>query len=139
MSLGLRRQGSAKGQALFTCTFASLPTCPNEQYRKAFLKLSRNLAPSRRGKAFERLEVHDASVPSEPVASFAMETRERLNTALQKIEPDKTLSTEEPVSLRGTLRAVHLDKDWLEIATTDPLLTSASIRIPDYQWPGSAL
>lgn len=93
---------------------------PNEQYRKAFLKLSRNLAPSRRGKTFERLEVHDVSVPSEPVASFAMETRERLNTALQESEPVKGLPTEEPVILRGVLRALHLDKDWLEIAIADP-------------------
>ena len=97
-----------------------LPTVvPDEQYRDAFLNLSRNLAPSPGRKSFERLEVHDASEPYEPVASFAVETRQLLNTALRKSKP-ADISGEEPLTLQGILRALHLDKDWLEIATADP-------------------
>jgi hypothetical protein len=92
---------------------------PDEQYRDAFLNLSRNLAPSPGRKSFERLEVHDASDPYEPVASFAVETRQLLNAALRKSKP-ADISGEKPLTLQGILRALHLDKDWLEIATTDP-------------------
>jgi hypothetical protein len=103
-----------------------LPTVvPSKEYREAFLNLSRNLAPTPRGKTFERLDVHDASAPNEPVASFAIETRQLLNVALERSRPAKA-AIGEPVVVRGTLRALDLDKDWLEIATTDAL---AHIRI----------
>jgi hypothetical protein len=98
---------------------------PKQEYREAFVNLSRNLAPSATGKAFERLEVHDASAPNEPVASFAVETRERLNAALKKSKPAEPAAGEQ-VILRGILRALHLDKDWLEIATEEP---AAHVRI----------
>jgi hypothetical protein len=93
---------------------------PNEQYRAAFLNLSRNLGPTPTRKTFERLEVRDAGAPGDLVASFAAETRQLLNEALRVYKPAKTLPTEETVTLQGTLRALHLDKDWLEIAITDP-------------------
>jgi hypothetical protein len=91
---------------------------PNLEYREAFVKLSRNLAPPPTANTFERLEVHDASAPNEPVASFAVETRERLNAALRRSKPVEPTSGEK-VIIRGILRALHLDKDWLEIATED--------------------
>ena len=41
-------------------------------------------------------------------------------TALRKMRPTVPLAAaEESASIRGVLRAVHLDQDWLEIATTD--------------------
>lgn len=100
---------------------------PDEQYRDAFLNLSRNLAPSSSRKSFERLEVHDASAPDDPIASFVVETRQLLNAALRKrVDEDASTSSNKTVILRGILRALHLDKDWLEIATTD---TPSHIRI----------
>jgi hypothetical protein len=69
--------------------------------------------------------VRDASSPNDPVASFAIETRQRLNNALQKSKPSDA-GKGEPVILRGILRALHLDKDWLEIVLT---ATATSIRI----------
>jgi hypothetical protein len=92
---------------------------PDEQYRDAFLNLSRNLAPSPSRKTFERLEVHDASAPDDPIASFAVETRQLLNAALRKQVHEDVSSSGKTVILHGILRALHLDKDWLEIATTD--------------------
>jgi hypothetical protein len=102
------------------------------QYLEAFLGLSRNLAPT--GKTFELLEVRDAGSPADPVASFAVDTRQQINTALRKVRPPRPpASTEEPVTLRGILRAVHLDEDWLEIVPEVPSQDSASpnIRVED--------
>jgi hypothetical protein len=105
-----------------------LKLVPDPQYRAAFLNLSRNLAPT--GKAFERLEVRDAGAPSDPVALFVASTRKQLNTALRSARPQRAVSpTAEPVEIRGILRAVHLDEDWLEVATlADP---STHIRVDE--------
>lgn len=91
---------------------------PDPQYREAFLSLSRNLAPT--GKTFNRLEIRDASAPAAPVASFVVETRQHINTALRKTKIRKTeVSSDEQLNLRGVLRAVHLDEDWLEVTTIE--------------------
>ncbi|HEV3110384.1 MAG TPA: hypothetical protein VGY99_07805 [Candidatus Binataceae bacterium] len=103
-----------------------LNVVPDKEYREAFLNLSRNLAPSPTAKSFDRLEVHDAMAPDEPIASFAVDTRERLNMALQRSKAHETTSGSEVV-IQGTLRALHLDKDWLEIATTTD--DAARIRV----------
>jgi hypothetical protein len=50
---------------------------PDLQYRGAFLSLSRNLAPT--GKMFERLEMREASAQSEPLVTFATDTRQELS------------------------------------------------------------
>jgi hypothetical protein len=102
-----------------------LQVVPDKEYRGAFLHLSRSLAPTQRGKSFERLEVRDASSPNDPIASFTIETRHRLNEALQKSKPPDA-GKGKPVILRGILRALHLDKDWLEIAVWE---TGDHIRI----------
>lgn len=90
---------------------------PDSQYREAFLGLSRNLAPT--GKTFERLEIRAAGAP-EPIASFVVTTRQQINTALRSIRPPRpTAVSDVPGTVRGILRAVHLDQDWIEVATTD--------------------
>lgn len=89
---------------------------PDVQYRGAFLSLSRSLAPV--GDAFERLEVSEASAPAEPVVTFVSDTRQELNAVLRRMKPPLAL-TDEQVTIYGTLRAVHLDQDWLEIATIE--------------------
>ena len=91
----------------------------DDQYRLAFLSLSRNLAPT--GKSFDLLEVRDASAPTSPVASFGMETRQEINAALRRAKPPRSVSTmDEPVTLHGVLRGVHLDEDWIELSTETP-------------------
>jgi hypothetical protein len=91
---------------------------PDKQYREAFLNLSRNLAPT--GRSFERLDIRDAGTPAVIVASFEVETRQGLNAAIRRSKPAKPESpTESTEAIRGTLRALHLDKDWLEVATID--------------------
>jgi hypothetical protein len=91
----------------------------DEAYREVFLKLSRNLAPT--GKTFERLEVRDVGAPSAPAVAFAPDTRRELNMALRKYRPPRPLkASEESVEIRGILRGVHLDKDWLEVQAREP-------------------
>jgi len=87
-------------------------------YRKTFLQLTRNLAPNLQ--SFERVELRaDGEVHSVCLDS---NTRNYINNRLhKKIEPDREIvPTEETV--HGILRAVHLDKDWLDVVVNgDPL------------------
>lgn len=84
---------------------------PDEKYRDTFLRLARNLAPN--GKTFERIELR-ASGETRPVA-LGVESRVNINQQLRKKPAVPTTADEVPEELRGTLRAVHLDKDWLEV------------------------
>ena len=84
---------------------------PDEKYRSTFLKLARNLAPT--GKNFERIELR-ASGEARPVA-LGVESKVSINHQLRK-KPDVPATADEaPEELHGTLRAVHLDKDWLDV------------------------
>lgn len=83
-------------------------------YRSAFLKLARNLAPT--GKTFGQLEVSSA-MGGERVALLP-ENRKALSSAIKRLNP-KPLSDPTTVeeTLRGVLRAVNLDKDWIEVSS----------------------
>jgi hypothetical protein len=88
---------------------------PDETYRSTFLKLARNLSPT--GKTFERIELR-VSGEVHPVA-LGVESRSNINHQLRK-KAELTIKKEElPEELHGILRAVHLDKDWLEIIVND--------------------
>jgi len=87
---------------------------PDREYRGAFLSLSRGLAPT--GKTFSRLEVRDASRPTGPQVAFATETRQELNRALRMLRPPDVLAiSDKEEEIRGVLRGLQLDKDWLEV------------------------
>jgi hypothetical protein len=93
---------------------------PDQQYRGAFLSLARNLSPV--GTTFDRLEVRDAGAPSEPLVTLAAETRQELNATLRRMRPQTPdAGTVQPVVLQGVLRALDLDKDWLEVTVSDAL------------------
>ena len=84
---------------------------PDPAYRSTFLKLTRNLAPT--GKSFEAIELRSAG-ESRPV-SLGLEARVNIRKAL-KTEPTESEDTAVAIEeLRGTLRAVHLDKDWIDV------------------------
>lgn len=84
---------------------------PDEIYRSTFLKLTRNLAPT--GKTFDRIEIR-ASGEIRPV-SLGVESRSNINQQLRKKSALPSKVEEAPEELCGTLRAVHLDKDWLDV------------------------
>lgn len=87
---------------------------PDDQYRETFLKLTRNLAPT--GKSFSRLSICPAASPEVEPIVLQKESREAIHSALKKGFPRKENPDEaEKVPLRGVLRALDLDKDWIEI------------------------
>jgi hypothetical protein len=99
---------------------------PDIDYRESFLKLTRNLAPT--GKAFSRLEVKSATELEELPVVFLPESRKSINKTLRitKKKADEDQKLEEK-QISGILRALHLDKDWIEI--TIPEKDNESIMI----------
>lgn len=102
---------------------------PDPEYRVTFLKLARNLAPT--GQGFSQLELKPVSAPDTRPIILLPGSREAINHTLKKQRtspPDA--SAREEVQLRGVLRALHLDQDWLEI-TIDSSTGQKPIRIYD--------
>jgi hypothetical protein len=97
---------------------------PDQSYRTTFLKLARNLAPT--GKTFDRIEFR-ASGESRPI-SLDVTARANINQQLKQKLPQSNVEDLSPEELRGILRAVHLDKDWLEI-----VVDGASMRVEGLQ------
>ena len=91
-----------------------LDIVPDKDYRESFLKLTRNLAPT--GKSFETLKIKSATdVESLPI-TFKPESRKALNKSLRTAKKKSGVDTKiEEKQLVGVLRALHLDKDWIEI------------------------
>jgi hypothetical protein len=100
---------------------------PDAEYRSAFVSLARNLAPT--GKTFERLVIADASMPTQPHVTFASEARQDLNAILKKLKTSHNDDTFEVVTIRGILRGLHLDRDWLEVMTDEPFEHGEHVRI----------
>lgn len=87
-------------------------------YRNAFLKLTRNLAPT--GKSFTELEIRSNIQPALGSVVFAPASRKAINDTIKKHTPPHAADGEgEEVRLEGILRAVHLDQDWLEVTVVD--------------------
>ncbi len=102
---------------------------PDPEYRATFLKLTRNLAPT--GKTFSQLEVKPVSATDTRPIILLPGSREAINHALKKQStPPSDASAHEEVQLRGVLRALHLDQDWLEI-TIESSTGQKPVRIYD--------
>lgn len=91
----------------------------DHHYRQTFLKLTRNLTPS--GKVFSEIQVKDVG-DIHPV-TFRPQNRKAITLAIGRPTSPPPVETT-PETVRGILRAVHLDKDWLEIHTDE-----GSIRV----------
>jgi len=86
---------------------------PNVEYRETFLKLTRNLSPS--GKSFDQIEVRSVSDRNPVVLSAA--SRTSISDALRRgSRTNPRAVSDEESTLRGVLRALDLDQDWLEVA-----------------------
>ncbi len=85
-------------------------------YRNVFLRLSRNLAPN--GKASKSLEIRSLNDPT-PV-TLSAETRVSITNTIREeqnrllISPNELKNT---ITIEGVLRALDLDRDWLEVST----------------------
>jgi hypothetical protein len=84
---------------------------PDENYRSTFLKLTRNLAPT--GKTFEQIELR-AYGETRPVA-LGVEARININQQLRTKATLLAPADEVHEEIRGTLRALNLDKNWLDV------------------------
>lgn len=94
---------------------------PDAAYRATFLKLARNLAPT--GRSFSHLELRSTNAQA-PVV-LTQESRKSMTNAIRGRPSEPTIDAESTeVALRGILRAVHLEKDWIELYVND-----APIRI----------
>jgi len=96
-------------------------TVPDEGYRNTFLKLTRNLAPS--GKSFNKMEIRSSESKS-PVL-LTPESRRNISQTIRKSAEVISLNTKlqsEHVYLKGTLRALDLNKDWLELYSDNQLI-----------------
>jgi hypothetical protein len=91
---------------------------PDEGYRKTFLKLARNLAPT--GQSFSELEIKSAIRPQSDGIVFAPSARKAIDETIKKSSPPPAADGGERVIFTGILRAVHLDQDWLEVTVNDP-------------------
>jgi len=85
---------------------------PDESYRMAFTRLIRNIAPTKKGA--EEVEVRRISGGdvAEKV-SLVRDTRQKINDILKTTGDDEDTTAAE---LRGVLRALHLDNNWIELA-----------------------
>ena len=81
-----------------------------EDYREAFVKLTRTLSPT--GRAYEKVRIYSYDNPKEVTLTGDSRsyTNEHVQAMLQTAAPSS-----EVVHVIGTLRALDLDKDWLEI------------------------
>ena len=86
---------------------------PDSDYRETFLKMTRNLAPT--GVDFGKLEVRPGTAPGiRPVVLLPV-AREAMNQTLKKQTAFKRKEGQKEAQLIGILRALHLDKDWIEV------------------------
>lgn len=90
---------------------------PQEDYRKAFLKSTQDLAPPTTGKTFNQIEIKSSNDDDPRSVILLPETRSVIKEVLKKSEPEPPELLEHKVtSLTGTLRNLHLDDDWIEIS-----------------------
>jgi hypothetical protein len=95
-----------------------LELVPQEDYRDAFLKLTRNLAPT--GKVFGKLEMRTSEEDLYQPVVLIPANRETINHAVKRADLDHRKSEgQEEVQLHGVLRGLQLDHDWLEVVLVD--------------------
>lgn len=97
---------------------ALVAAVPDEGYRKTFLKLARNLAPT--GRTFSELEIKSAIRPQLDGIIFAPSARKAIGETIKKSAPPAAADSGKRIIFNGVLRAVHLDQDWLEVTVSDP-------------------
>lgn len=88
---------------------------PDPDYRGTYLKLTRNLAP--KGKVFNQLEVRSSD--ESMAIKLEPETRKAVARAIRNARREVELPSTRRESLAGILRAVHLDRDWIEVTVDD--------------------
>lgn len=97
---------------------------PDTDYRKTFLKLARNLAPT--GRSFTQMEIRSSQVRV-PVLLTNESRKTMTRTIRGEVAGKPTPPNLDQVALKGILRAVHLERDWLELYVDDKLVHIAGV------------
>ncbi len=84
---------------------------PDDDYRKTFLKLTRDLAPTENGD-FSQIDIRSAS--GTQTIALIPGTRGAINEVIRDDFTPSSIEYEQ-TEIRGILRALHLDRDWIEI------------------------
>ena len=84
---------------------------PDDDYRKTFLKLTRDLAPTENGD-FSQIDIRSAS--GTQTIALIPGTRGVINEVIRDGFTPPSIEYEQ-IEIRGILRALHLDRDWIEI------------------------
>ena len=85
---------------------------PDKEYRGTFLKLTRALAPT--GKDFSVMTIRRDALDRHPITLDANSRKVVAHVTKKDFVKPRAAGETEGV-LNGTLRAVHLDEDWLEV------------------------
>ena len=84
---------------------------PEDDYRIAFLKLTRDLTPTPRGDEFTRLDIQTASTPR--ALGLSINTRYAINEVIRtNLSPS---ADEQATEIHGILRVLSLDNDWIQV------------------------
>jgi hypothetical protein len=92
-------------------------TIPEADYRKTFMQLTRELAPD--GARVREISFSGTISPAEPEAVLSSSTRQEITTALKRASTVPQGTGTREIEYVGTLRALDLDKDWLEVTLPD--------------------
>lgn len=85
---------------------------PDHQYRRTFLALTRDLAPT--GRTCERLEVR--SVGESSAVGLDANVRKNLGRTIRRMKEMEGVPSHRIETIHGVVRVVHLDEGWLELA-----------------------
>ena len=86
---------------------------PDENYRITFLKIARDLAPTAKEKRFKRINIASRDIDN-PLL-FTHETREAISRVIK--ENSQQMPDGKETEIRGVLRALHLDNDWIHVVS----------------------
>jgi hypothetical protein len=110
---------------------------PDPDYRKTFLRMTRNLAPT--GDDFGRLEVRPSTSPTARPIVLLPGAREAIGQTLRKQAPSAPPGApqHDEVQLTGVLRGLQLDKDWIEVTVEGQTvrITGAGDQVDDVLGP----
>lgn len=93
---------------------------PQDDYRKALLQLTRNVAPG--GKRIREIGIYRRT--HDKLQSISL--TDELPPRIREIIPREKVTSEQQWTDRGILRALHLDNDWLVIVRDDGTHVRAS-------------
>ena len=97
---------------------------PSPDYRRKFLELTCDLAPD--GQTCDRLDIRSPAESQE--VSLDLAVRQNLEYITGRAGRAKKSLTARKESLRGILRALHLDKQWIELTIGNEHLRITSVR-----------